>query len=251
MRAAVKSAAKLSGCVEVTAAEEPGLYRTVENLAIRLGMPTPAVCVIESSEPNALALGMSPDKALVAATRGLLNLLTDIELEGVMAHEMSHIRNYDSRVKLTIFALIGSVAVIAVALSSTGFAMLRFRGRGRLALAIALIGISLLVLASVFAIIAFLVGPLVNAAVSREREYLADTSAFEATRYADGLATALTKLEAGQADVAGPGIRKVPPAINSLFFVNPERTGLLSRLLSSHPSTVKRVARLQAISQNF
>ena len=251
MRAAVKSAAKLSGCIEVTTAEEPGLYRTVENLAIRLGMPTPAVCVIESSEPNALALGMSPDKALVAATRGLLNLLTDIELEGVMAHEMSHIRNYDSRVKLTIFALIGSVAVIAVALSSTGFAMLRFRGRGRLALAIALIGISLLVLASVFAIIAFLVGPLVNAAVSREREYLADTSAFEATRYADGLATALTKLEAGQADVAGPGIRKVPPAINSLFFVSPERTGWLSRLLSSHPSTVKRVARLQAISQNF
>ena len=251
LRSAVKSAAKLSGCIEVTTAEEPELCRTVENLAIRLGMPTPTVCIIESAEPNALALGMSPDKALVAATRGLLNLLTSAELEGVMAHEMSHIRNYDSRVKLTIFALIGSVAVMALILREVGFAALRFRGRGKGANAVAVIGLAVLVLAGVFAIIAFLVGPLVNAAVSREREYLADASAFEATRYADGLATALAKLEAGRADVAGPGIRKLPSSINSLFFVSPERTGWLSRLLSSHPSTVKRVARLHAMSQKF
>ncbi len=242
---AMKNAAKIAGCVEVTAKDEPRLYRTVENLAIRLGMPTPTVAVIEDPAPNALALGMKEDSALVAATRGLLDMLEDSELEGVMAHEMAHIKNEDSRVKLTIFAIIGSVAALSYILARGAWAIMRHPGRGKGAVAVLAFGLALLAVAGLFALIAFLIGPLVNAAVSREREFLADASAFEMTRFADGLASALQKMDASA--VTG----KAALGTHSFYFLNPARRSRFASWFSSHPSTEKRVERLRSISRTF
>src|SRR5690554_5911509 len=107
-RSAVGIVAKLAGCIEVAPGEQPELYRVVQNLAIRNGMPMPKVCVINDAAANAIAVGMGPSDAVIAVTRGTLDLLTRSELEGVVAHELAHIKNLDSRVKLTIFSLVGA-----------------------------------------------------------------------------------------------------------------------------------------------
>jgi heat shock protein HtpX len=246
LRSALKHAAKHAGCVEVSNAEEPELCRIVENLAIRNGMPRPKVCVIEDAEPNALALGMSPENALVAATRGLLNSMTPTELEAVMAHEMAHIKNYDSRVKLTLFALVGSIAVIASALIATGVALVTVRIGFKNKMFFAAIGLGVLLIASLFAIVAYLIGPLVSAGVSRKREYLADASAFEMTRYGDALVTALQKIESSPRQPRPAAI-----ATQSFYFSSPLRGGFFASWMASHPSTEKRVERLEAMEVSF
>lgn len=246
LRSALKSAAKHAGCVEVSETQEPELCRIVENLAIRNGMPRPKVCVIEDAEPNALALGMSPDNALVAATRGLLNSMTPTELEAVMAHEMSHIKNYDSRVKLTLFALVGSIAVIASTMVATGVALVTVRLGFKNKAFFALVGLGILTIAALFAVVAYLIGPFVSAAVSRKREYLADASAFEMTRYGDGLVTALQKIERSPRQPKRTAI-----ATQSFYFSSPFRGGFFASWVASHPSTVKRVERLEAMETSF
>jgi heat shock protein HtpX len=209
-------------------------------------MPRPKVCVIEDAEPNALALGMSPENALVAATRGLLNSMTPTELEAVMAHEMAHIKNYDSRVKLTLFALVGSIAVIASALIATGVALVTVRIGFKNKMFFAAIGAGVLAIAGLFAIVAYLIGPLVSAAVSRKREYLADASAFEMTRYGDALVTALQKIESSPRQPRPAAI-----ATQSFYFSSPLRGGFFANWMASHPSTEKRVKRLEAMEARF
>jgi heat shock protein HtpX len=236
--------ASLTGCAEVTAGQEPGLYRVVQTLAIRNGMPMPKLCIIEDSAANALAVGMGPEDAIVAITRGALDLLTRSELEGVMAHEMAHIRNLDTRVKLTIFSLVGAFAALAAACTSVAAFIASWSHYGKNPLIV--IAYVLTVVSSILGVVAFMVGPLVKAAMSREREFLADASAFEMTRYADGLTTALAKMED-----AGPGVRLSSTATNSFYFLNPLRRGLWSRMLSSHPPTMDRIERLLLISRSF
>ena len=243
-RSAVAIVAKLSGCVEVVPGEEAELYRVVQNLAIRNGMPMPKVCVIEDSAANAIAIGMSPSDAVIAVTRGTLDLLSPAELEGVIAHEMAHIKNLDSRVKLTIFSLVGAFAALTAACWSVASFIFSWSHNGKNpAVAIALV---LTVVGAVLAVVAFLVGPLVKAALSREREYLADASAFEMTRYADGLSSALAKMED-----AGPAVRRSAIATSSFYFLSPLKRGFWSRLLSSHPPTMNRIERLLLISRSF
>jgi heat shock protein HtpX len=243
-RAAVGIVARLAGCVEVTAEQEPELHRAVQNLAIRNGMPMPKVCVINDSAANAIAVGMGPDDAVIALTRGTLDLLTRSELEGVVAHELAHIKNLDSRVKLTIFSLVGAFAALTAACWSVAGSIFSWSHNGKNPLiAVALV---LTVAGAILAVVAFLVGPVVKAAMSREREYLADASAFEMTRYADGLTTALAKMED-----AGASVRRSVIATSSFYFLNPLRRGFWSRMLSSHPSTMDRIERLMLISRSF
>ena len=178
----------MSGARQIQKADNPRLYRVVENLAITEGLPMPKVYIVNDPAPNAFATGRDPKHASVAATTGILELLTDDELEGVMAHEMGHVKNYDIRVSMIVFGL-----VVAVGFISDMFLRIAFFGGNRNSG-----GGNPIVL--IFGLAAFIVAPLVagvvQAAVSRQREYLADATGALTTRHPDALASALEKLGA-------------------------------------------------------
>ncbi len=245
---ATRNATRSVGGVEVAELEERRLHRTVENLAIRAGIPKPRVVLIDDDAVNAFAVSMRPNDAVVGATRGALRVLDDAELEAVVAHEISHITNYDGRVTATTFALIGSIAAVATVCGVVGAGLVAaaFRSKSLMALIPLMLGGSLLILALVFGAAAFILGPLINSGVSRQREYLADASAAELTRYPEALATALRKIE-----VQGSELSRPVGAASSFFFAEPARRNWLSVLLDSHPPTHKRIARLAHMAQSF
>jgi len=186
--AASSIALSMSGAHQIQKRDNPRLWNIVENLAISQGMPMPKVYIINDPAPNAFATGRNPEKAVVAATTGLLEIMDDNELEGVMAHELGHVKNYDIRVSMIVFGLISAIGILAdFAIRMAWYSgMSRNRDSGQLGMILILVGV-------VGWIIAALIGPLVSAAVSRQREYLADASGAEMTRYPDGLASALKK----------------------------------------------------------
>jgi heat shock protein HtpX len=239
--AASSLAVAMSGAIQIEKADNPRLWRTVENLAITEGMPMPKVYIINDPAPNAFATGRDPQHAVVAATTGLLDIMDDQELEGVMAHEMSHVKNYDIRVTTIVFGLVSAIGVIA----DFAIRMSFFSGGGRdrkdngLGAAMLLIGIAA-------SIIAWLIGPIVSAAVSRQREYLADASGAEITRYPDGLASALQKL--GE---YGRPMRRASSSMAHMFIADPNKPGFTERVFSTHPPLQKRIERLRAIGSKF
>jgi len=238
---ATRETLALSGAHQIQKADEPRLYRIVENLAITEGMPMPKVYVINDPAPNAFATGRDPEHAVVAATTGLLELMTDSELEGVMAHEMGHVKNYDIRVSLIVFGLVIAVGLIADMI----FRMIFWGGRGRdsnggpAALVFLAIGI-------VAAILAPIVAAVVQAAVSRQREYLADATGALTTRHPEALASALQKL--GE---YGRPVARTNTSMSHLWISDPNRPGFLSRLFSTHPPIPERVARLMGNAARF
>ncbi|MDQ4138562.1 MAG: M48 family metallopeptidase, partial [Actinomycetota bacterium] len=216
-----KQAIAMSGAVgPITKADEPRLYRTIENLSIATGTPMPKVYIVPDPAPNAFATGRDPQHAVVAATTGLLELLDDDELEGVMAHELGHVRNYDIRVSLVVYGL-----VVAVGILSDILLRMAIFGRGRNNG-----NPVILVFGLVAMIVAPLVATLVQLAISRQREYLADATAALTTRYPDGLASALAKLEA-----YGRPLRRQNSSMAHLWIANPLKPGGLDRLFSTHP----------------
>jgi heat shock protein HtpX len=231
-----KQAIAMSGAIgPITKADEPRLYRTVENLSIATGTPMPKVYIVRDPAPNAFATGRDPEHAVVAATTGLLELLDDNELEGVMAHEMGHVRNYDIRVSLVVYGLVVAVGILSDILLRTAIF-----GRGRNNNPI------VLVFGLVAMIIAPLVASLVQLAISRQREYLADATAALTTRYPDGLASALAKLEA-----YGRPLRRQNSSMAHLWIANPLKPGGLDRLFSTHPPIEQRIERLHKMSGSF
>ncbi len=237
---ASSQALSMSGAREISKADNPRLYRIVENLAITTGMPMPKVYIIDDPAPNAFATGTKPEKAVVAATTGLLDIMDDAELEGVMAHELGHVRNYDIRVSLIVFGL-----VVAVGLIADFFMRLSFFGGGR-SNSNGGNQILLLVFGLVAAIVAPLVAAVVQAAVSRQREYLADATGAEITRYPDGLARALDKLQQ-----YGRPLRRQNATMAHLYIADPMKPGLMDRLFSTHPPIPQRIQRLQRIGEGF
>ena len=229
-------AVAVSGGVRIEKADNPRLWRVVENIAISQGMPMPAVYIVSDPAPNAFATGRDPDHAVVAATTGLLDLMDDAELEGVMAHEMSHVRNYDIRVSMIVFGLVVAVGFIADLL-----VRMAFFGRGR---------DNSNPIVMVFGLVAMLVAPLVaaivQAAVSRQREYLADASGALITRHPDALASALEKLGA-----YGRPMQRQNSSMAHLWIADPLRPGLMSRLFATHPPLPDRIERLQKIGSTF
>jgi len=213
----------------------------VENLAISQGMPMPKVYIIDDPAPNAFATGRNPDKAVVAATTGLLDIMDDNELEGVMAHELGHVKNYDIRVSMIVFGLVSAIGILAdIAIRMAWFSGgSRSRDNGQLGALLVLVGV-------VGWIIATLIGPLVSAAVSRQREYLADASGAQMTRYPDGLASALQKL--GE---YGRPMRRANTAMAHMYISDPIKPGVVERLFSSHPPIPKRIERLKQIGTSF
>lgn len=226
-----KLALAVNGAKEITKSDSPRLYRTVENLAITTGLPMPKVYVMDDPAPNAFATGRDPKHAAVAATTGLLEIMDDNELEGVIAHELGHVQNYDIRVMMIVFGLVSVIGLIA----DLFFRMMWFtdsdsRPSNPIFLAIA-VGA---------AILAPVVALLVQLAVSRQREYLADATGAHTTRYPDGLASALTKLEH-----YSTVMKKQNSSTAHLFFANPLKKGGIASLFSTHPPIPERIARLQ------
>ena len=241
--AASRLAVSISGGQEIQKADNPRLYRIVENLAITDGLPMPKVYIIDDPAPNAFATGRDPQHAFVAATTGLLDLMDDSELEGVMAHEMGHVQNYDIRVSMIVFGLVVAIGFIAdlflrFAFFGGGRGNDRNGGGG---------GNPIVIVCGLAAmIVAPLVAAGVQAAISRQREYLADATSAMTTRNPDALASALKKLEQ-----FGQPLQKQNSSMAHLWISNPTRPSFMSRLFSTHPPIEDRVARLQRIGGEF
>ena len=242
--AASSIAIAMSGAIQISKADNPRLWNTVENLAIREGMPMPKVYIIPDEAPNAFATGRDPKHAVVAATSGLLDIMDDQELEGVMAHEMGHVKNYDIRVSTLVFGLISAIGILAdfalrMAFWANHGSSSRNNNNNQLGLILLLVGV-------IGSIVAFLIGPLVSAAVSRQREYLADATGVESTRYPDGLARALHKL-----GTYGKPMRRASSSMAHMYISDPMKPGMVERMFSTHPPIPKRIARIMQIGNKF
>jgi heat shock protein HtpX len=230
-----------SGAVQITKADNPRLWRIVENISISEGMPMPKVYLIKDEAPNAFASGRDPKHAVVAATTGLLAIMDDNELQGVMAHEMAHVKNYDIRVSTIVFGLVSAVGILADFFIRMAFYSSHSRNKDSGQLAIFLIAFGI-----VAWIVSALIGPLVSAAVSRQREYLADATGAEITRFPEGLQGALAKLR----DYGKP-MKRASSSMAHMYISDPIKPSVAQRLFSTHPPLDKRIERLGAIGTKF
>lgn len=234
-----------AGAQEISKEDSPYVWNLVENLCIASGQPMPRVYIIEDPVMNAFATGRNPKHASIALTTGIIQNLENEELEGVIAHELSHINNYDTRLMMMVVVLVGMVTLIA----DMVFRMHLFGGRsrgsndnrdGRIQLIFMVIGLVLIILSPIIA-------QLIKLAISRKREYLADASGVLLTRYADGLAGALTKIahqEQGK-------MQRASNATAHLYLENPfgasraQGRSWLANAFSTHPPIEERIARLR------
>lgn len=228
-----KIALAMAGAHEVSPAQEPDLHRIVEELAMYARIPKPKVCLIDSPSPNAFATGRNPEHAAVAATTGIMRLLSRDELAGVMAHELAHVRNRDTLIQTVVATIAGTIMFLA---HMAQFAAI-FGGFGRsddddnggiLGLLVAVI-------------VAPIAASIIQLAISRSREYAADAGGAQISGQPLALASALQKLEAGT--MSQP--MQVSPAAAHLFIVQPFKGVGVAGLFSTHPPVAERIARLQ------
>lgn len=228
----------MSGAKPVTKKELPYLYHTIEGLAIAAGIPTPKAYVIEDSALNAFATGRDPKHASITVTSGLLKAMNRQELEGVIAHEMSHIRNFDIRFMMLTVVLVGVVTLLSQFLLRS-FLWGGHRGRrsgGQVAVILIVVGLALAILSPI-------IGELIKLSISRKREFMADASGAVLTRYPPGLAGALKKI----AKDPDPLVDRANQATAHLFISTPFRKskGFLTGLFMTHPPIEERVRRLE------
>lgn len=228
----------LAGARPATREQYFDLYTTVENLAITAGLPMPNIYIVDDPAPNAFATGRDKDHAVVCVTSGLLPLLTKTELEGVIAHELSHIGNRDMLVSTVVVVLVGFISIVSdVFMRSLLWGGMR-RNDDREGNA----GMIIMVVGLIFAILAPLFGTLMQLAISRKREYLADASGALLTRYPEGLASALQKI--GQ---YGQPLRHQASTIAHLYISDPtagKKTPWVSKLFMTHPPIADRIKAL-------
>lgn len=237
-------ALKTAGAIPITKEDNPYVVRMVENLTITAGMPMPKVHIIPDRAMNAFATGRDPQHASIAITQGLIDQLENEELEGVIAHELSHVKNYDIRLMTVVIICVGFIAVLADLFLRShwfGFGGRRSNdregGRGLEAI-LMIVGLALAILAPLFA-------QLIQFAVSRKREFLADASGALLTRYPEGLARALEKISASAQPVA-----RATKATAHLYISNPFGGGRrLARLFSTHPPIEQRITALREMSK--
>ncbi|MCH7605089.1 M48 family metallopeptidase [Patescibacteria group bacterium] len=231
---------RLSHAKPIEKKDNPELYRIVENLSITSGLPMPRLYIIEDMQPNAFATGRNADHAVVAVTRGLLNRLERVELEGVIAHELSHIGNKDMLISTIVVVLVGIIAILANFI----FRMTLFGGiggrnnRGGHPI-IFIIGIVALIIAPIAA-------QMIKLAISRKREFLADASGALLTRYPDGLARALEKIAADPHQMKGAS-----DATAHLYIASPfrgkEQRSWIHKLFMTHPPVEQRTRALRGM----
>ena len=232
---------RVSGAVPADPAQYPQLHNLVEALAIGEGIPKPAVYVINDPSPNAFATGVSPDKAAITYTTGLLTIMNREELEGVTGHEMSHIKNHDIRLLLVVGTMIGMAALLASILWRSAFFGGAGRGGGRgnqLVIVIFAAG-------ALLAVVGFIFGPLIRLALSRRRESLADVSGVELTRNPAGLLSALKKLQQNDKP-----FKKMNHATAAMCIDDPlqHHEAWYHRLYDTHPPIEERIAELEKIA---
>lgn len=226
-----------AGAKEIKKEDNPYVFRMVENLCLTAGLPTPKVYLIDDPAPNAFATGRDPKHASIALTTGIIEKMENEELEGVMAHELSHIKNYDIRLMTLVVVLVGIISI----LSHWFFRMGMFGGRNRdskegsISTIFFIIGLVLIILSP-------LIAQLIKLAISRKREYLADASGVLLTRYPEGLARALEKIS----QYSQP-LKNVNGAIAHLYIASPfgQVKSFTANLFSTHPPMEKRIAALR------
>ncbi len=224
---------------ELAPGEETQLRNIVETLSIGLGIPPPRIYLIDDTAPNAFATGRDPKHASIAVTRGLLDKLDRTELEGVVAHELSHVGNHDIRVMLLVTVLVGTIALLSDWMLRSfmwGGGRRRDRDRGG--------GGIIVIIAIVLAILTPLIASLIQLAVSRQREYLADASGALLTRFPPGLSNALRKIAADK-----EALEVANKATASLYFANPLKDAprAMDGLFDTHPPIAERIRRLEAM----
>lgn len=229
-----KIAIKMTGSYPISEVEAPELYEIVKRLSQRAGIPMPRLYVTPSDQPNAFATGRSPSHAAIAVTEGLLRILNRSEIEGVLAHELAHIKNRDVLIGTIAAALAGAITMMAnafqwAAISGLGRNEDEEEGGG------SMVG-GLLI-----ALLAPLAAMIIQLAISRSREYIADATGARMAGSADGLASALLKLEAAAHRIP----MQVNPATSHLFIVNPLSGASLAKLFSTHPPIQDRVEKLR------
>lgn len=221
----------------VTREQMPELYNIVENLAITAGTPKPALYVINSPALNAFATGRDPGHASIAVTMGLIERLDRSELEGVLAHELSHVQNYDIRFATLVAIFVGFIVILSdLFMRATfwgGFRSRDSREGGQVHALLALVGLILLIVSPIIA-------KLIQLAISRQREFLADSSGAMLTRYPEGLASALEKIS------QSPALETAGNATAHLFIANPFKARSFSHLFSTHPPIEERIKRLRS-----
>lgn len=232
----------VAGAKPADPARHQQVINLVEALALGDGLPTPAVYVVDDPSPNAFATGISPKRAAVTVTTGLLAVMDREELEGVLGHELSHIKNYDTRLLLIVTTLIGMAGLLASIVWRSAFFV---RGRGRNGGQITVI---ILAAGLLLAIVAFVFGPLVRLALSRRRESLADASSVELTRNPVGLLRALRTLQANDKPLA-----RTNHATAAMCIDDPlqHHEGAIHRLFDTHPPIAERIATLEAMVQGL
>ncbi|QIM17001.1 M48 family metalloprotease [Leucobacter insecticola] len=234
--AAGKQAISMSGAQRISEADNPRLYRIVENLSITTGTPMPEVYIVNDPAPNAFATGRDPAHAMVAATTGLLDIMTDSELEGVMAHELGHVRNYDIRVSMIVYGLVVAIGMIADVMMRIAFFGRSNNNSNPVVLVFGLVAM----------IVAPLIATIVQLAVSRQREYLADATGALTTRHPEALASALHKLSE-----YGRPLQKQSSSMAHLWIADPLKPGMMQKLFATHPPIPDRIRRLLDMGGKF
>lgn len=227
---------KMNGAEPISKKDAPEFYSIVESLSIAAGLPMPKLYIINDSSMNAFAAGTDPENSVICATTGLLENMDKVEIEGVMAHEISHIKNYDIRVSMAAVALTAVIGVLSDI-------VLRFiflndddeDSKNPIALILGLF----------FVLISPLLATITRLAISRQREFLADATAVSLTRYPDGLISALEKLKNNKP------LERQNSTTASLFISNPMKQGFFQRLFSTHPPLDDRINRLKENSARF
>lgn len=233
-----KLAVMAMGAQPIERRDNPRLYRIVENLTIAEGMPMPKIYLIDDPAPNAFATGRDPRHSIVGATTGILELMSDRELNAVMAHEIGHVKNYDIRVSTIAFGLVSVVSIMADIAFRTMFWSDRDSDSSPNPI-VMIVGIVLIILAPIIA-------TMIQLAIGRQREYLADATGAMTTRDSEGLATALEKLR----DFGRP-MHKQSSSTAHLFLNDPLKSGRISRLFSTHPPLEDRIDRLRKNAAKF
>lgn len=236
---------KVTNAVEITKETEPQIYELVEELCLAGGLPVPKLYITPDQAPNAFATGRDPQHASLALTQGLLNMMNKKEVQGVIGHELSHIRNYDTRITVLASALTSLITMTGIGIVVFGWGVLTSESKGLLGLLIKFFALFLIIVGGIISIIGIPIAKLLFLLVSRQREYLADIGSVDLTREPSGLISALSKLEKLEEGESTPQIVSKDLALQHLYFNFPSAHDWISRLFSDHPPLDKRIERLE------